>query len=270
MASKNQTRSNRQQRAAQMTKERERADAKRRNLITLAIVVVVAALIGFGAFAINSAKDKTIRPLVAPVGLTSEGGILYTQMDATGTTTNKNPVEVVLYEDFQCPICKVFEQRNGAFLKEQVNSGAISIEYRPVSFLDRASSTDYSSRALNAAMCVYTDKGTATFQEFHGLLFANQPKENTAGQPDSRLAKLAEQAGATNSSSCVTGLTYKTWAQGTKNKIFAMKDALGAPIDGTPTVWVDGRTVSGPITDGSASIARVEDLRAAIASASSK
>lgn len=251
-----------------MREEREHVDASRRNLIAAGIVVVVVALIGFAVFAVNSTKDDTVRPLVEPTGLTSDGGIVYSQKDVTGAApTGASPVKVVLYEDFQCPICNIFEQSNGAFLEQQVKSGAISIEYRPVSFLDRASSTDYSSRALSAAMCVYADKGTATFQKFHGLLFANQPKENTAGLPDSQLGKLAEQAGATNSTACIKGLTYKTWAQGTQAKMIAVKDSQGVGINGTPTVWVDGKTVNGPVSNGKASIARVQDLQAAITAA---
>ena len=251
-----------------MRLERAKADKRQRSLITVAIVVVVVVLVGLGAWAFSSGGDKDTGPLVTPKSLTSDGGIVFDQEAATGTApTNLNPVNVVVYEDFQCPICQIFEKTNGEFLDQQVRDGAISIEYRPISILDTLSSSRYASRALSAAMCVYEDQGSKAFSAFHDLLFANQPKENSDGLPDSQLADYAKQVGAAGAGRCVTDETYMTWALGTSASTAKAKDAEGKKVSGTPTIWVDGKAVEGPEQDGQATMAGVADIQKAITAA---
>lgn len=258
----------RAERAEQMRLEREKADKRQRTLIALGIVVVVVLLIGAGAWAVKSSGEKDTGPLATPRSLTSDGGIIYDKKVATGTaSTNADPVKVVIYEDFQCPVCQIFEETNGSFLDKQVESGAISVEYRPISILDSLSGTRYASRALSAAMCVFEDKGAKGFRAFHDVLYANQPKENSDGLPDSRLADFAKQAGASAAASCVTGETYMTWALGTSNSTAKAKDSQGKNVSGTPTIWVDGKAVEGLAQNGDATMARVADIRKAITAA---
>ena len=64
-----------------------------------------------------------------------------------------------------------------------------------MAFLDRASTTNYSSRALDAAAAV-VDTAPGSFQAFHDLLYANQPEEGSAGLTDAQLLDYAVQAGA--------------------------------------------------------------------------
>lgn len=258
----------RAERAEQMRLERAKADKRRRSLITVAIAVVVVLIVGVGAWAFTSGSDKDTGPLVTPKSLTSDGGIVFDQETATGTApTNLNPVNVVVYEDFQCPICQIFEKTNGSFLDQQVKAGVISIEYRPISILDSQSNSRYASRALNAAMCVYEDKGAKAFRAFHDVLYANQPKENSGGLPDSKLADFAKQVGATGAARCVTDETYMTWALGTSDSTVKVKDAEGKKVSGTPTIWVDGKAVEGPEQNGQATMAGVADLQKAITAA---
>lgn len=250
MATTNEDKRSRQQRAEQMRKARERADAKRRNLLTLGIVAIVVVLIAVATFAIKSQVDKNNAPAVVPKNVTKDGGIIYDQSDAGGTTSpNASPVSVVLYEDFQCPACRAFEASSGEFLQQQVKSGAIEIEYRPISFLDRQSSTKYSTRSLNAAACVASQKGSAAFYTFHQSLYANQPPEGGEGLPDSQLADLAKQAGATGAGSCIDEGTYEKWATSTTEA------AAAAKVNATPTVLVDGKVVEGSLQSLQAAIA---------------
>src|SRR5204863_10129589 len=106
----------------------------------------------------------------------------------------KKRVVVDMYEDFQCPNCRDFEAADGATLKTWQQAGIVRLVYHPVAFLDQASSTHYSTRALDAAASV-EDSSPDAFQAFHDLLYANQPAEGGAGLPDSTLARLAAQAG---------------------------------------------------------------------------
>jgi protein-disulfide isomerase len=170
------------------------------------------------------------------------------------------PVTVVLYEDFQCPVCKQYEEWLGDTITADVDAGTIKVEYRPIAFLDRASTTKYSSRAGETAACVLDQNGVDTWVKLHQLLFANQPEENTAGLSDSELADLAEQAGADKSAveSCQSDGTFDGW-------VVAATDAASKDnVTGTPTMRVNGQDV--PLTtaqDQAAVIKLFEDAVAA-------
>lgn len=254
----------RQQRAAraeQMRKEREKADRRQRNVITIAIVAVVVALIGVGGYAIHktSSENSVSGNYVAPPNLSDPAhfGFDYSAVDAGGKASAK-PVTVVLYEDFQCPICKQFEEANGAFLVDQVKTGKITIQYRPFAFLDTAANDDYSTRAASAGMCVYAKGGATDFKKFHDLLYANQPAEGGAGLPDSALISYAKQAGATGLDSCVKSHKYEAWVK----KAYAK--GQDDKVSGTPTVVIDGKTVSG----AGDTVPQLADLQKAITAAS--
>ena len=61
------------------------------------------------------------------------------------------PVDVTLWEDFQCPNCKDFEAENGAMLDHLVTDGDITLTIHPLSFLDSSLGNDSSVQALRVA-----------------------------------------------------------------------------------------------------------------------
>ena len=91
------------------------------------------------------------------------------------------PVTVDLYEDFQCPNCKAFEDETGETLAQLVADGTVQAHYHGMAFLDTSANDQYSTRALNAAAVVVDAAGPDAFQTFHDLLFANQPDEGGRG-----------------------------------------------------------------------------------------
>ncbi len=243
-----------------MRKEREKADRKQRNLITIAIVVIVLALVAVGGYAIKTTSDSRAQEtdVVTPKGATDDHGIVYTAEDAGGEAAT-DPVEVVLYEDFQCPVCKSFEQANGAFLDEAVKNGDITIEYRLLAFLDRASPTQYSSRAGSAALCAFDSGGGEAYKKVANLLWANQPAEQTEGAEDPALVDTLEQAGVSGDAaeSCVVKGRFIPWLEeGTE----ASRDAK---VSGTPTVRIDGKDVKG----AQGGVPQIPDLQKAIEAA---
>ena len=211
----------------------EAAAARRRRTMTVGVVVVVAiaAVVGI-AIAVQSSRDDTSANAVRPPGITADNGIVRGKKDA--------PVQVVVYEDFQCPICKAYEENVGDTLTSYIDDGTISLEYRPIAFLDKASTTDYSSRALAAAACTLDDAGPDAFFKLHDLLFANQPKEGSAGLTDAQLAQFASQAGANQDAvaACQSKGTYDGWVANATDQ--SSKDG----INGTPTYFVDGDKVT--------------------------
>jgi protein-disulfide isomerase len=81
-------------------------------------------------------------------------------------------VRVDLYEDFQCPNCKTFEDESGRTLARLVADGTVRARYHGMAFLDTSANDGYSTRALNAAAVVAAAAGPDGFQTFHDLLFA--------------------------------------------------------------------------------------------------
>lgn len=192
-------------------------------IVAVVVLVLFAGALGFGIY---HAQHRTGADLAIPPGAS-----------ATGVPVGQPaaPVAVDLYEDFQCPVCKAYEQQSGATLDELVASGAARVVYHPVAFLDRASSTRYSSRASAASGCAAQ---AGVFPKFLPLLFANQPPEGGAGLPTDRLVALGQQAGAgPGFADCVTSGTYARWTAALTD------DASRAGVTATPTIRVNGKDI---------------------------
>ena len=147
---------------------------------------MVAIVVGI-TLAVLSQRDSGGRGRPAPPGLTSDGAVRFGAADA--------PVTLQAVEDFQCPICQQFESTNADLLRSYRDGDQVAVEYRPIAFLDRMSSTEYSTRALNASMCVLEDAGKDAWLKYHQSLYANQPPENGAGLPDSDLSTWQGRGG---------------------------------------------------------------------------
>ncbi len=247
MASK-QNRKLRQQEAAArqaaIRREYERRERRRRMVWVGAVVAVLVVIIGSVAFTLMRNAAETKQNAKGPVGgggLVDGVGILHGNPSA--------PVTVTLYEDFQCPVCKAFEQSDNATLQQYVKGGKIKVDYRPVAFLNT-----YSTDALNAAACVYQDSGRKAYLAMHDLLYANQPPESGPYPPKSELVGLATQAGASTSvSACIDNGAYDAWAS-------KSTDAWNkAGYSGTPTVLVDGKDISAGRVPSPAQLKRAID-----------
>jgi protein-disulfide isomerase len=184
------------------------------------------------------AKPETLpSPVVAP-GAEAEAG---------------QPVKVIAYIDFICPVCKRFEDTYNDALTGLRNEGKISLEYRPLGFLDRMSSTNYSSRSANAAACV-AEEAPEKYAEYVDVLFANQPAEGGAGLSDDKLKSLASEIGA-DINSCVDDRTFRPYVK------YSTELASNTGITGTPTVFIDGKQWDGS-TDLNAEIQAAIDAKA--------
>ncbi|MBP2267284.1 MULTISPECIES: thioredoxin domain-containing protein [Micrococcaceae] len=163
------------------------------------------------------------------------------------------PVKVVAYIDFICPVCKQFESTYGESLTSLRNEGKISVEYRALGFLDRQSTTNYSSRAANAAACV-VNSSPEKYAEFFNLLFERQPAEGGAGISDNDLKKMATEIGAANIDSCIDSKQFRPWVK------VATQEAAAIGVTGTPTVFIDGKQWDGR-TDLNAEIQTAIDAK---------
>jgi protein-disulfide isomerase len=126
-------------------------------------------------------------------------------------------------------------------VRAAIADGKVKVDYHMVAFLDHSSTTDYSSRALNAGMAVLSTAGPDAFLKFHEIAYANQPAEGTAGVPDSTLIQWAVQAGADEAT--VTPLindnVYHQWVVNATDQM--SKDG----VNGTPTVYINDQLQGG-------------------------
>ncbi len=226
-----------------MRREREKADRKQRNLITVGIVVVVLALVAIGGYAVKSTSDSRANEtdVITPKGATADHGVTFTPEDAGGKTSS-DTVPVILYEDFGCPGCLAFERANGQFVEAAVKKGEITVEYRMVNFLDRVSPNKYSSRSGSAGLCAFDAGGGAAFKKVANLFWANQPSEGSAGPEDPDLVDTLKQAGLSGAKveECVVQERFVPWLNESTDA------SRKAKVSGTPTIRIDGKTVTGP------------------------
>ena len=221
----------RAERAAAALKERQRRERRRQILTAIGVVVAIALVVG-GGFLINSMRDdtKATAGKIAPPG--SQYGLTIGSADA--------PHQVVVYEDFLCPICGEFEAAGHEELAQLADQGKVQIEYRPFVLLERFG--PYSSRATMVWSLVLQQDGPDVAQKFHDLLFANQPSEEGPFPSQEEVVTLAGQAGAdiTKLQSAIDSGSGIDWP------VNATKSAESLGVDSTPTVTLDGQ----PFTTG--------------------
>jgi protein-disulfide isomerase len=223
------------ERAQALMREQKRKE-RTRNLLVVGAVVVAIAIVAGVMFAISSKNDTTGKAVTSsgtPSNLTGTYNVVIGKPSA--------PKTIKLYEDLQCPICKAFEGVTGAPTQAAIKDGKVKVDYHMVAFLDASSTTQYSSRALNAAMAVLSTAGPDAFMKFRTIAFDNQPEEGSAGVPDSTLIQWAVQAGADEAT--VTPLindnVYHQWVVNATDQM--SKDG----VNGTPTVYIDGKLQGG-------------------------
>lgn len=169
--------------------------------------------------------------------------------DGTPTAQPVNPdgvVEITIFLDYLCPICGEFEAENGAVIRDLIESGAATVEFRPLAILNNQSAgTQYSTRSANAAACV-ANYSPNNYFDFSEALFINQPAEGGPGLTDEELISLAESAGvaAGTIDSCVTDEEFKAWTKSATERAlsgtFAGNNFAIQNVTGTPTVLIDG------------------------------
>lgn len=263
--SKNERREAAREKARILREEQKKKDRRTKFLLQGGIIVVSLAVIAIVALVIvNSIKPVGPGPLnMASDGIQLTQGAIATETPAL--QPNEAPVpnvrdeasgvlDIQMYVDYLCPICGDFEKTNGDYITSLLDNGGTTVEIHPIAILDRLSQgSKYSTRASNAAACV-ANYSPNQFYDFHNLLFANQPAENTVGLDDKTLIDLTTQAKVTQPDAiakCVNDGEFKAWVGN------ATARALNGPIPnsnvdkvtGTPTIIVNGLKYEGPVDD---------------------
>ena len=211
----------------QLARERRRKRALWASVAAVA-VLVVAGMIGWSVWSGQRSDGYT-----APTGANEAG---------TGVVAGSGPVTVDVYEDFLCPACKQFEQLSGGTIDQLISEGKVRVVYHPVAYLNRFSSTEYSTRSSAASGCAAEG---AKYREYAKALFEKQPPEGGAGLSDGELTEIAAGVGLDRDgfASCLREGTFKGWTE------HVTEEASRAGITGTPTIVIDGKQVAQPTPD---------------------
>jgi protein-disulfide isomerase len=237
-------RMDRKQAARFMREQQARERARNRRIvvsIVAAAVLLAAALIGWGVY-VNQHPSRYTAPTAASQ-----------QLGNDGLPIGSGPVTVDVYLDFQCPICKEFETSAGDTLNQLVADNKIKLVYHPVAFLDRASTTQYSTRSAASAACA-ADAGKLA--PYVAELYREQRPEGSAGLSNDELVAAAAKAGITDPvfATCLKDGKYTDWVSHVTDQ------AVGRGVTGTPTVYVNGKQVQ----------ASAQAVEAAVTAASAK
>jgi protein-disulfide isomerase len=212
--------------AAAALAERKRRE-RRRNILTGVAVVVVMALIVVAGFLLNRNEDEK------------------TDKEATESSTYEvaigdedAPHEIVIYEDFLCPICQAVEAASRDQLAQLAAAGKVRVSYRPFNLFSRDDDPrkPYSVDAAEVFAVVLDTAGSEVAKEFHDLLYENQPSEAGPFPTQDDLVQLAAEAGATRSevSEGLDNGDGEEWVDA------ATDAATDLGISSTPTIYLDG------------------------------
>ena len=147
--------------------------------------------------------------------------------------SEKAPVTIVKFEDFQCPFCNQVQPTFNELLSRY--DGKVRLVHKdfPLESLH-----PQARQAAEAARCAYEQ---GKFWEYHDKLYANSPK---ASADD--LKNYAKEVGLNVDSfdRCLVSGKYKAVVQQD------LKEGTQLGLSGTPTFFINGREISGnqPLT----------------------
>ncbi|MFI9805245.1 DsbA family protein [Streptomyces sp. NPDC052301] len=225
-------------------RQAKRDKTKRTVIVAASAAAVLAAAFGISYAVIQMNKPtgwdaaKT-KPLVKPAHTTGADGTIV----VIGKSTAKKTLTI--YEDPRCPVCAAFEQSVGSTVKKDIDNGTFKLQYVGATFLDRNLPGVGSKNALSA-LGAALDVSPEAFLEYKSAMYSAKwhPAEtDDKFKDDAYLLKIADTVPALKSNAAfrkaVKDGTYDRWAL-EESKIFD-KDG----IQGTPTLKMDGKTLTG-------------------------
>lgn len=215
----------------------EAADRKRKIAIQVGVAAVLVALVAAIGIGIAVKQSDSDSSTTSAAQLPATGG----SVTDSGAVRIGNPdakVKVRVVADLQCPACKQFEAANGEALAQAAADGTAVIDYQIISFLDRASTTQYSSRAANASFCV-AKSDPSKYQTWLQTMFAKQPAEGTAGLSNEQLIQIATEVGYTDPAvaTCINDKPYNDYITQ------VTQETLNSGVQSTPSVFVNGQLI---------------------------
>ena len=218
-------------------------------------MTVAAVVLGAAVVALNTRPQPT----------TSGGSlfgppIIYTAEIASGESVGSadTPVVLEVYSDFQCPVCARFVRDQFPTLKTQfVDTGMLRIESHDIALLGTGTPDESLELATGARGAAAQDR----YWQFHDLVFWNQGGENRGDHDAAYLAAVANRAGVdgTGWDTCMADDAVRNTVRADTSR------ALGAGINATPTLILNGGAPAAGLPEAAALIARIQELLATAA-----
>jgi protein-disulfide isomerase len=232
----------RKRQAAQaVTAARGGGGPSRRVVAGVAIIGVLAVVVGIGLWLQNRNKPADL-PVAIPAATAGPEYRVAAQGDTIVAGSPQAPVTIEVFEDFLCPICGQFEKLYHQRLAQAASEGKAKVVYHPVAILNNLSTPPgYSTLAAGATFCAAE---AGIFPRFHDSLFAAQPTEGGPGWTSVQLQQLGRDVGAGDGfARCVQAGNDRRVAGATE---IARRYVSGLRPDGrfgTPSVVVNGKIV---------------------------
>jgi len=198
-------------------------------VIAMVALVVVTGVV----FSLFGQSDKTTASLSGLDGIKLKPAVTSTIDTANGSAIsfeNGAATTIDVWEDSQCPVCKLFEDANGAYIESLIREKKANVRYHVLSFLG-----DESVRAANASFCA-ADEGQ--YLDFQKAIYAVQSTvENSGFWSNETLVEMGKKIGITSTKfeDCVT--------KGSKvDLVQANSESMSKfGVQGTPTVFINGK-----------------------------
>ena len=141
-------------------------------------------------------------------------------------------VKIIAFEDFRCPFCeKFFTDTEPQIIKDYVDTGKGVLYYRQYQFLGPASVI-----AGSAAECA-NEQGK--FWAFHDMVFSNQESLNEMSfiqYANALQLNLGDFQSCTQNPESLQAIQKD------------VEEGIALNIQGTPSLFINGKLYSGPIT----------------------
>jgi len=172
----------------QLRREHMQQQARRRRLITIGLITLVAAFVVFAVL------YPTLRPIAEVVTVESRERFM---AEGASMGDPNAPIQMVEYADFQCPFCDRFYTDTGPLLEQYyVDTGKVLFTYRSAGNFISDKSEAPNRESQDAAAAAYCSGDQGKFWEMHDSIFANnRDVENQGSFSRRRLIAIAESVG---------------------------------------------------------------------------
>lgn len=189
------------------------------------IAILVVLVLGLGAiFVFGKNSDK------ATNNNQTSGTVSSHTIAATGPeNTNNKKVTLLVYGDFQCPVCSQYSNIEKQLIQKFQNEMNFTFRHFPLDSIHQNARA--ASRAAEAAGL------QGKFFEMHDLLYQNQSSWSSTSDPLVIFTSYAEQLGLDSNK-------FKTdfASEAVNNTINAdLNEGNGKGVSGTPTYFLNGK-----------------------------
>lgn len=229
---------------------------KTKNLAILIWGILGVVILGFIITLIvitnnNTHNDSNVNTseIVTPTVVNEFGTFMVTSEGVVSPDTDTNDLPgLYIYLDPICPGCGVVDRELSPTFNELVNTNKVNLFITPLAFLDQASTDDYSSRVVSAAVTI-AESEPEYFLPFLNKTFENQPEEGQdyISVTNDDLVKMAEEVGVSSEvAKTIKEEKYKAWAIENTNKVAQQTDVFPNGL-GTPSLFINLRDENGKV-----------------------